>query len=67
MIAYTYEQLTELADAEQEVRTWLFCSMSMIVAPEGVVVPDDEVAVASVKVTVPKSAKGTRPPGECDE
>ena len=40
----------------------MLCSMSMMVAPDGVVVPEDEVAVASVKVTVPKLAKGTRPP-----
>ena len=56
------DTFTELAEAEQEVRILSFCLMSMMVAPAGVVVPDAEVAVAPVKVTVPKLAKGTSPP-----
>lgn len=53
--------MTDELDAEQEVRT-LLCWMSMIVAPEGPDEPDEDVADAPVKVTVPKLAKGTRPP-----
>ena len=55
-------QVTEVEEAEQDVRTLLLCSMSMIVAPDGPTEPEDEVADAPVKVTVPKLAKGTRPP-----
>ena len=46
---------------ETEVRTLLFCSMSMSVEPDGPTVePLVVVADAPVKVTVPKFAKGTR-------
>lgn len=47
---------------ETEVRTWLFCSMSMMVAPEAVMEPELVVAEVPVKVTVPKLAKETSPP-----
>lgn len=44
---------------ETLVRTLPFCSMSMMVAPDGPTVPEEPVAEAPVKVTSPKSAKGT--------
>lgn len=48
---------------ETEVKTWLFCSMSIMVEPEGPTVdPELVVATALEKVTVPKLAKGTREP-----
>lgn len=53
--------MTLLEEVEAEVKTLLFCSMSMMVAPEGpTVVPELVVASALEKVTVPKLAKGTR-------
>ena len=53
--------MTELPLVETEVRTLLFCSMSMRVAPDGPTVePETVPADAPVKVTVPKLAKGTR-------
>ena len=53
--------MTELPLVETEVRTLLFCSMSMRVAPDGPTVePLTVPADAPVKVTVPKLAKGTR-------
>lgn len=51
-------QVTSEDEAEQLVST-LSCSISMIVAPLGVTVDPLLTAVASVKVTVPKSANGT--------
>lgn len=51
--------MTVEEDAEQEVRISLFCSISMIVAPDTPTVLPLFTAEASVKVTVPKSAKGT--------
>jgi hypothetical protein len=52
--------VTELLVVETEVKTLLFCSMSMMVAPEGPTVPEEVVASAPLKVTDPKLAKGTR-------
>ena len=49
---------------EELVRISPSCSMSMSVASPGPSVPEEVVAVASVKVTVPKSAKSTREPPE---
>ena len=54
--------MTEDELAETEVRTRPFCSMSMMVAPAGVVVPLEVPADTPVKVTVPQLARGTRPP-----
>ena len=54
--------MTEDEEAEQEVRTTPLWRMSIIVAPDGPTVPEDEVADAPVKLTAPKSAKGTRLP-----
>ena len=57
--------MTELDVVETEVKTWLFCSMSMSVAPEGPTAePLFGVADAPVNVTLPKLANGTRPPPE---
>lgn len=52
-------QVTVDEVVEQEVKISLFCSMSMIVAPDGPTAVPLLVAEAPVKVTVPKSAKGT--------
>lgn len=53
--------VTEEPEVETEVKTLLFCSMSMMLAPDGETVEPEEVfAEASVKVTVPKLAKATR-------
>ena len=54
--------MTEEPLVDTEVKTLLPCLMSMMVAPLGPVVPDLVVASAFEKVTVPKLAKGTRPP-----
>ncbi len=55
--------MTELLPVETEVRTLLFCSMSMRVEPEGPAVPPlTRPADAPVNVTVPTFAKGTREP-----
>lgn len=51
-------------ETDDEVRTLLFCLMSIIVAPCGPTLPLAVVAVLLVKVTVPKFAKGTRDPPE---
>lgn len=51
--------VTLLLVVDTLVRTLPFCSMSIRVAPEGPTVPEEPVADAPVKVTVPKSAKGT--------
>lgn len=56
--------MTEEPETEELVRTLLFCLMSIRVAPEGVTVPEDPLAEAPVKVTVPKLANGTREPPE---
>lgn len=48
--------MTELPETDTEVRVWPFCCISMIVAPDGPTPP----ALAPLKVTVPKLAKGTR-------
>lgn len=52
--------MTDEELAEALVNTSPFCSRSIMVAPAGVVVPEEVVACALVKVTVPKSAKGTK-------
>lgn len=52
--------MTSVDDAEQSVRTVPLWVISMIVASEGVTVAPFWTALTSVKVTVPKSAKGTR-------
>ena len=57
-----YLTVTELPLADTSVSTRPFCSMSMIVAPAGVVVPLAVPAEAPVKVTVPQLATGMRPP-----
>ena len=60
--------MTDELLVETLVSTLLLCSMSMIVAPDGPEVePEVVVALAPVKVTVPKLAKGTRPPGVYDQ
>lgn len=57
--------MTLLLVVETLVRTSPLCWMSMMVAPEGPCVPEEPEAVAPVKVTEPKSAKGTsEPPDE---
>jgi len=53
--------VTELEEVVTDVKTWLFCSRSIITAPLGpVVAPETIVATAFENVTVPKLAKGTR-------
>lgn len=47
---------------ETEVKILPFCLISRRLAPEGPMFPEDVVASALVKVTVPKLAKGTREP-----
>lgn len=59
-----YSTVTEEPETEELVRTFPFCLMSMRVAPAGVTLPEPVVAEAPVKVTVPKSANGTREPPE---
>ena len=54
-----YATVTEEPLADAEVRTRPFCSMLMIVAPEGDIVPLDVQADAPVKVTVPQFASWT--------
>ena len=54
--------MTEEPLAETDVSTRPFCSMLIIVAPEGVVEPLERPADAPVNVTVPQLARGTRPP-----
>ncbi len=57
--------MTELEPVETEVRTLLFCSMSMSVAPVGPTLePLFFTADAPVNVTEPKFANGTRPSDE---
>ena len=51
--------MTEEPLADAEVSTRPFCSMLMIVAPEGDVEPLPVLADAPVNVTVPKLANGT--------
>lgn len=52
--------MTEEPEVETLVKTLLLCLMSMMLAPEGPTEPEEVLAEASVKVTVPKLAKGTR-------